>query len=256
MRLGTFCWYELVTTDASAAETFYADVAGWTMRDSGMSGIRYTLAHAGDTPVGGLMTLPEEARANGAPPRWLGYVAVDDVDSKLEALTDAGGKEHRAPQDIPGIGRFAVVADPQGAPFVLFRGNGSPPPGPAAGTPGHMGWHELHTSDWEAAFSFYSRLFGWTKSTAMDMGPMGTYQIIAIDGMDAGAMFNSPRGGPSWLYYINVADIDAASARITAGGGTIAFGPQEVPGGTWIIQAKDPQGVLFALAGSRPASKG
>ena len=79
-------------------------------------------------------------------------------------------------------------ADPHGAVFILFKGTSeeAPPPAPA-GTPGHVGWHELHAGDLDSAFAFYSGLFGWTKAEAMDMGPMGVYQIFAIDGVQAAA---------------------------------------------------------------------
>jgi len=87
----------------------------------------------------------------------------------------------------------------------------------------------------------------------MDMGPMGTYQLFTIGGAAVGGMFNSPAAQMArfWLYYFNVSDIDAAGKRVSDGGGKITQGPQQVPGGGWIIQASDPQGAAFALHGSR-----
>lgn len=243
-----FCWYELMTSDQDAAEKFYADVAGWTMADSGMPGMRYTLFSAGEHQVGGIMEMAE------MPPLWFGYVVVDSADDYAEKVTAAGGAVHKAPEDIPGIGRFSVVADPQGAVFVLFEpAPGDPPAFPPYMTPGTIGWHELHTSDWEGAFDFYSGLFGWAKDQAMDMGEMGTYQLVTTTGAQAdGAMFNNPQSPqPMWVYYISVPDIDAAKARVEAGGGTVLVGPQEVPGEMWIVQAIDPQGANFALVGPR-----
>jgi predicted enzyme related to lactoylglutathione lyase len=162
----------------------------------------------------------------------------------------AGGAIHRGPQDIPGIGRFAVAGDPQGAGFMLFQGTSSeaPPPTPA-GSPGHVGWHELHAGDGQTAFAFYSGLFGWTKAEAMPMGDMGVYQIFAIDGTPAGGMMTKMPQSPApfWLYYFNVEALDPAIERVKNGGGQIANGPMEVPGGSWIAQCFDPQGAMFAM---------
>ena len=96
-------------------------------------------------------------------------------------------------------------------------------------------------------------MFGWVKGEALDMGPMGTYQIFKSAGLATGGMFNSPgaRAAPFWLYYFNVDDIDAAAKRVTEGGGVIAQGPNQVPGGNWILQAADPQGAVFALSGPK-----
>jgi predicted enzyme related to lactoylglutathione lyase len=247
---GTFVWYELMTTDPQAAENFYRDVVGWNMRDSGMAGFRYTILNAGDVGVGGLMELPKEARDMGARPGWLGYIAVDDVDATAEQIKQAGGFVHRAPADIPNVGRFSVVADPQHATFVLFKANGMPtPPAAAPGTPGHAGWRELYAGDLASVFPFYAKLFGWTKGEAMDMGPMGVYQIFNIGDTMAGGMMTKPPNipAPFWNYYFNVDAIDAAVGRVTKAGGTVANGPMQVPGGSWIVQGFDPQGAMFSL---------
>jgi hypothetical protein len=161
---------------------------------------------------------------------------------------------HVPPTDIPNVGRFSVVADPQSAVFALFNSpNTCDAPLPERGTPGHVGWHELSAADWQKAFAFYSELFGWQKGDAMDMGAMGTYQIFSVGGQPVGGMMNKPPmvPVPNWLYYINVADIDAATDRVKTGGGQILNGPMQVPGGDWIIQGKDPQGAMFALVGKK-----
>ncbi len=249
-KQGSFVWYELITGDPAAAEDFYTKVVGWTMADAGMPGMHYTLAKVGERPVAGLMGFPPDVP--DPKPAWLGYIAVDDVDGMAKRVQEAGGALYRAPDDIPGVGRFAVVADPQGAVFMLFRGEGTPPPELAPETPGRPAWHELHTRDWGKAFAFYEGLFGWKKAEAMDMGPMGTYQIFATDELSVGGMFNNPEAPtPFWLYYFVVDDIDAALERVTAAGGRLVNGPMEVPGAMWIINAIDPQGAMFALVGPR-----
>lgn len=245
-----FVWYDVMTTDTKAAQGFYTGVIGWDARDSGMPDRSYTILSMGERMVGGLMPIPESARSMGARPAWMGYVGVDDVDAYSARVTAAGGAILRVPEDIPGIGRFAVAADPHGAAFILFRGSSDQAPTPVAqGTPGHIGWHELHAGDGERAFAFYSGLFGWTKAEAVDMGPMGVYQTFATGG-DAvgGIMTKRPEvPHPFWLYYFNVDAIDAAMARVKDKGGQIVNGPMEVPGGSWIVQGLDPQGAMFAL---------
>src|SRR5579863_8666094 len=119
--VGKFIWYDVMTTDMKAAETFYCNVIGWTAKDAGMAGHPYVLFSAGPAMVAGLMPLPDDARAMGVPPCWTGYIAVDDVDSFAARAKAAGGAIHRAASDIPGVGRFAVAADPQGAAFILFK---------------------------------------------------------------------------------------------------------------------------------------
>ncbi len=249
-----FVWYELMTTDLAGAEKFYRDVIGWDAQDSGMPGMSYTILSAGTTRIGGMMALPEAAHAAGARPGWIGYVSVDDVDAKAAQLTKEGGRVCKEPADIPGVGRFAVVADPQGAVLSLFKGASDAEPEPAPlGTPGHIGWRELHASDREAAFGFYAGLFGWTKDEAIDMGPIGIYQLFAAGDGAIGGMMTKLEAIPTafWLYYFNVEGIDAAVGRVAAAGGQILNGPMEVPGGRFILQCLDPQGAMFALVGPR-----
>ena len=253
---GQFVWHELLTGDVDGALAFYKNVVGWTHEDRDSGGSRYAMLSANGQGMGGIMAMPPEGA--GMNPVWMGYIGVSDADEGARRVAEAGGAVHRQPSDIPGIGRFAVVADPQGAAYVIFAGSdGNAEPAPFM-TPGHVGWNELHTSDWEKAFDFYSRLYGWTKDTAMDMGAMGTYQLFATGGAEArGAMFNNPQlPRPMWLFYFSVPDIDAGIDRIKAGGGTILMGPHEVPGGAWIVQASDPHGAMFALVGQRPDFKG
>ena len=249
---GKFVWYELMTTDAQAAEAFYRDVIGWGARDAGLPDRRYALLTVDDRPVCGLMALPEDACRAGARPGWIGYVAVDDVDASAAQARQRGGAVHRAPSDIPGVGRFAIVLDPQGAPLALFRGSTEAQSGRGpANAPGHGGWHELRATDQDAAFDFHSQLFGWTKAESVDMGPMGIYQLFAAGGETIGGMMTKPdaQSAPSWLYYFNVDRTDAAADRVRAAGGRVTAGPHQVPGGGWIVHCVDPQGAPFALVG-------
>jgi uncharacterized protein len=249
-----FVWYELMTSDAKAAEGFYSKVVGWKAQDSGHPGMNYTLLHAGDVPIAGLMALPKEACDAGAKPGWSGYVGVDDVDAYVGRITKAGGKVHVPPTDIPDVGRFAMVADPQGAVFCLFKPLSDMPRPPAdATTPGMVGWHELMAADGAKAFDFYAGQFGWTKDEALDMGAMGRYQLFAAGGPAIGGMMTKPAEIPMpfWTYYFRVDAIGAALERLKAEGGKVINGPMEVPGGDWIVQGVDPQGAMFSLVSNK-----
>jgi predicted enzyme related to lactoylglutathione lyase len=241
-----------MTTNQPAAEAFYGSVVGWEMADAGQPGMRYTILSAGKRGVAGLMALPAEACAAGAHPGWIGYVGVADTDAAAKRIAGSGGSIHRAPEDIPNIGRFAVVADPGGATFALFTPlpREQEPPPVELMTPGHIGWHELYAGNGqEAAFEFYSNHFGWTTIDLLDMGAMGRYRIFGTDGVPCGGMMDKPPqvAAVGWGYYVNVDGIDAAVERIKADSGQVLMGPSEVPGGSWIVQAVDPQGANFAL---------
>jgi len=252
---GRFVWYELLTPDPDAAEAYYTNVIGWgTLPTPGPNGL-YTLFTDGETPVCGMQKLPEKARKLGAPPNWLGYVVVDDIDAATNTARRLGATIYVEPRDIPNVCRLSVIADPQMAAIGMM-GWSSPPFKDAAcapAAPGHVGWHELLTTDVEKGFDFYNTMFGWQKAEALDVSDIGVYQVFATGDQLVGGMFNKPPAVPAtfWLYYFNVADFDAAVERVKAFGGDIATGPMEVPGGSWIVHARDPQGALFALVGQR-----
>lgn len=254
---GHFVWYELVTMDCAAAQAFYTHVVGWSTQDASAPGFSYTLFNAGKASVAGLMQLPQEAARTGATPRWIGYVGVDDVDATVELIKRLGGAAVVPPTDIPNVSRFAIIADPQGATLALVRWLRPPQrPPDEVNKLGRVGWHELFAGDWEKAFAVYCELFGWRKADA-DSGPLGTYQVFCAEAQTIGGMLTKPptMPVPFWLYYFNVADIDAAAARVRAAGGRIMEGPLEVPGGgSWIARCADPQGAVFALQGKRKSN--
>jgi predicted enzyme related to lactoylglutathione lyase len=118
---GNFVWYELATTNMEAAKAFYTDVVGWGAQDVPLPGVAYTLFTAGDAPVSGLMSLPEDARESGYRPTWLGYIAVDDVDVTAGRIAQLGGEIHVPPKEIPDVSRFAVAVDPQKVTIAVFK---------------------------------------------------------------------------------------------------------------------------------------
>jgi hypothetical protein len=220
-------------------------VVGWSAEHFGPPPGGYTTLNTPKGGVAGIMTL---GAGEGAP-RWIGYIAVNDVDAAAEKVKAAGGTIRQPPVDVPGMLRFCGVADPQGGAFVVFKGTS--PEGPPTGGPddaGYIGWHELMANDGAAAFDFYSGLFGWTQTGAF--GPSGDYRLWTDGrGADAGAVTSMPPGGhgPAWNFYFQVDSIEAAIERLKAAGGRVNVGPFQVPTGGWIVQGFDPQGASFCL---------
>jgi len=245
-RHGQFAWYELLTTDMAAAKAFYTNILGWVAADASTPKFAYSVFTTNQAPVCGLMDLPLEGRKMGATPRWVGYVAVDDVDSSVDQLKRLGGAVYVPPTDT-NIGRISIIADPQRATFALAQNLTYQQPTELDGQ-GRVGWRELLASDWKTAFPFYSALFGWQRAQT-DIDSTASYQMLLADGDPIGGMFTKLAVAPFpfWLYYFNVPDIAAAAKLVTAGGGRIAQGPTAMAGGNWIVRCIDPQGAMFAL---------
>ncbi|HEY4213219.1 MAG TPA: VOC family protein [Steroidobacteraceae bacterium] len=243
---GRFVWHELMTPDPSAAQTFYSKVLPWKSQPSGMPD--YTLWMAGTVQRGGMMAMP--ASSAGAPPHWITYIGTPNVDAAVAEVERLGGKVLKSAADIPNVGRFAVVADPQGAGFALYTPASAGDGNSASDTDvGGFAWHELYTTDLAAAVSFYTQLFGWEKGPTHDMGEMGPYQLILNGGKQVAGVFKPPHSEapPNWGIYVEVADAAKAAKAAKAAGGRVLNGPMEVPGGGWMAQIMDPQGGVFAV---------
>lgn len=246
---GRFIWHELLTTDPKAALTFYTRIVGWKTQ-AWEKDPSYTLLLADSGPVGGVMTLPAETKAMGTPPNWLSYIETPDLKATVDAAVRLGARVLKPLTEIADVGRFAVLADPQGAVFAPFT-PASPVQVNDPPKPGEFSWHELITTDYAAALRFYQELFGWEKTEAMDMGaPVGVYQMFGWGGKSMGGIYNKPKempAPPHWLPYAMVADSRKAATAVTEAGGKVMAGPMEVPGGDLIVLGLDPQGAAFAL---------
>ena len=257
---GHLVWYELMTPDAEASKRFYDAVVGWTISEPAPEFQGYRMIGRSDGgSAGGVLPLTAEMQQHGARPTWLVYVGVDDTDAAAAAIETAGGRVLMPAFDIPNVGRIAMVADPQGAPFYVMK------PTPPADRPNaqsnvfsvdqaqHVRWNELATTDPDGAIAFYRDQFGWGQEGEMDMGEMGKYRFIQNRGTTIGAVMRKPAQLPvsSWTFYIGVDDIDRAAESVKSGGGQVVNGPMEIPGGEYSLNAIDPQGASFGLVGPR-----
>lgn len=247
--LGRPVWYELMTTDPAAAESFYRNVIGWTSAPfEGAPGPYTIFRRSGDIGVAGLMQIPD---GMNMPPFWAMYIGVPKFEDTVAEIKRLGGREVSPVIDIPKVGRMQMMADPQGAAFYVMQPSSSEQRPETAPEIGEGSWHELMTIDAPAAMEFYQTVFGWQPSETMDMGEMGTYHMFNRPHGMIGGMMNKPpqlaNVPPHWGIYFRVADINDAVERIKANGGKILNGPMEVPGGDQIVNAMDPQGAAFSL---------
>lgn len=253
--MANFIWYELLTDDVAAAQDFYASLIGWQVDDSGLADIDYRIVATpeGDA-IGGLMQRPAGSPGGSV---WIGYLPVVDVDESVEAIVEDGGRVLMPAWSVAGVGRMALVTDPLGAPFYIMAAEGDQPSRAfvehgSGHTTGHVTWNERIASDPDRALAFFGRHFGWAHRGGMPMGELGEYRFLADGPVVLGALMACPPGGtPGWRFYVSVEDIDTAAARVSALGGTVEYGPVEIPGGAYSMSALDPQGARFGLVGPR-----
>jgi predicted enzyme related to lactoylglutathione lyase len=256
---GKFVWFELVSRDPRKAQAFYEEVLGWKVAPFPMGDVTYEMILAGDTldtMIGGYAA-PESDRQRA---HWISYVSVEDVDATAKAATAEGGKVVEAPSDIPGVGRKARIADPQGAEMCVMRNAAGDPPdtamahgGFASVTSGRWLWNELHTSHPTRALAFYEKVLGFSQRS-MDMGPGGIYHILSRGGVDRGGVTSHLQAGvpPHWLPYVAVDDADATIARARKIGATIPMDPEDIPGVGRFGVLQDPTGAVLAIMQPQP----
>lgn len=245
--LGRFCWFDLFTPDSAKSQAFYGDVVGWNIRNMAppdAAPYPMILPNGAQGPIGGIRA------TRGGHASWLGYIACDDMATSMIAAQDAGATVDGDPQSIAGVGRFVVLKDPTGASFALFRATDDTPGSDSRLGLGGIDWHELLTTDLDAAWAFYSKVFKWEPNGEVDMGQGGAYRMFKKAGgsHSLGGFMKAPEGmpGSSWIQCATVTDAGAALKRAKAAGAEIMMGPQEVPGGNYGT-FMDPQGAVFSV---------
>ena len=247
---GRILWHDMMTPDVGASHRFYSAVLGWGAQEWNDAGTPYTMWTVQGEMRGGYGPLPHELTAQGVPPHWITYFGVSDVDAAVADAESRGARRHFA-QDIPEVGRIAMLQDPQGAWFALFRPTTVMADSGTTAPVGDASWHELWTNDPAAAYDFYVHLLGWESAGEFEDPAIGKYRMFGRGGVPLGGvtmllpeMKDVP---PNWLPYFHVDDLDAAVGRATEHGGSVLVGPMEVPGGDRIAQCLDALGGAFAL---------
>lgn len=260
-------WYELMAPDPAAVAPFYRATLGWEIPAEGHdmpNGSQYREVRRADGGhAGGVLTLTPGMAEGGAKAGWMTYFHVEDVDAAVSKAQEMGASLHMAPMTMEGVGRMAMLADPQGAPFYVM--DPVPPPDrPDAQSdvfeprsPGHCWWNELETTDGPAATEFYKALLGWSADHAMSMGAQGDYRFLENGGTGIGAINPwKPEGmAVCWLPYFGVADVEAAKAAAESSGGRMTHDIHQVPGGDFIFTATDPAGAHVGFVGPKGAAQ-
>ncbi len=243
---GTFSWVDLATTDPAAAKAFYTELFGWETEDNDAGeGAVYTMCRVDGDDVSGLYELGQDQRDAGVPPNWTSYVTVAEADAAVARAPELGGGALGPAFDVMEIGRMAMLTDPQGAVFAVWQ------PGERIGAErvndvGCLTMNELSTTDLDAAGAFYEGLFGWTTAP-IDTGPEGPAMLAASnDGRLNASLTAQADVPPHWRPYFTVESTEATLERAQGLGGTLVFGPQVTPGGTFAILT-DPQGAVFGV---------
>lgn len=243
---GAFCWNQLNTRDLAASAAFYEGLLGWRVVTETVGGMPMHLFFCGEICVGDLMVLPED---HPAPPHWLSYVRVPDIDAAVARAAAKGATIHLPVMEIPEVGRIAVLGDPRGAVLGLHASDQAPR-APQPILPGTFCWYECMTRDLEGTKAFYADLFGWT-SKAQPMAGGFTYHLQhrgadQVAGMMAmeGDLWN---GIPDhWMTYVAVSDIEATVAKVEGLGGSVCVPVTDISIGRFAV-IQDAVGAVISL---------
>jgi uncharacterized protein len=244
---GIFSWTDLSTTDVDAAKALYADLFGWDYDDQPIpGGGTYSMARVDGLAVAGLSAV----QAEGQPPAWTAYVTVEDVDATASKAAELGGTLLAEPFDVMDAGRMAVIADPTGAVFSVWKA-GTSIGAELVNGHGLLSLTQLNTSDPDRATEFYSELFGW-RVEATEGTETPYWGIYLGDSLNAGMMLMPADQGapPHWLVYFGIDDVDAVAEKLGAAGGTVLVPKMQVPGGE-IVVGQDPHGAVFGVFSGR-----
>jgi uncharacterized protein len=245
---GTFCWVELATSDQNAAKSFYGSLFGWSVKDIPMGpDAFYSMFQLDSSDAAAAYTIRAEQRAQGVPPHWMLYIAVQSADDVTQRAAKLGGKVLAPAFDVFDLGRMAVLQDPTGATFSVWQPKQHAGTG-IGGVDGTLCWADLSTPNQALAGKFYSGLFGWTIATE-DEGGHGYFHIKKGEEFIGGippATHRDPNTPPHWVAYFLVSDCDATAAKAKELGARLYVPPTSFEEGRFAVLA-DPQGAVFAI---------
>jgi predicted enzyme related to lactoylglutathione lyase len=246
---GSFCWIELATTDAPDAKRFYSALFGWDFQDIPIApGLVYTTSRIGSGSIGALHQIIQPEADRGESPHWLSYISVASLPDTIARAVSFGATVVRGPMDVFDLGKTAVIQDPEGARFALWQ------PGRHIGAdavrePGAMAWNELAAHDSAKASAFYASLFGWTPRISAEE-ELGLYTEMLNGVVPACGILPMPEEWavpPFWLGYFAVGDCDVVADKAVALGGSVEYGPRDIPGVGRHAVIADPQLAVFAI---------
>jgi len=244
---GQFCWADLGTTNVAAAKKFYKGILGWEAQDLPMgNGVAYSMLRIKRKEVCAMYPMDPEQKKAKAPPFWLPYIAVANVDRTIQKAKAAGAKLCMGPNDVPGAGRMAIFQDPTGARFALWQARGNIGT-KLQGVPGTVGWHDLNTAQTAVAAKFYAKVFGW-KIKTMDFSG-NSYYMATLGGKGLGGIWphSLPNHPTAWFTYWFVKSCARTVAKVKRLRGKIILGPITVPETCKFAIIRDPQGAAFGV---------
>lgn len=242
-RPGKIVWADLVTGDLPRATAFYRDVFGWDIEMDTDAG--YAQAALAGQPVAAFASYRGDDRAGEAV--WLVSLAVLDVDAAVIAAGKAGGQIVQPAEDLPDRGRYALVRDSRGAPFMVLRATGGDPEDrPTRDNEWH--WAELWTDDVPASVQFYEQVIGY-RSVLVKARSGREFQVLGREEAARATVIKAPFPNvePNWLPYLQVADVRETLRRVLAHGGKVYLAPQKDDFNNDIAIVADPTGGVFAL---------
>jgi hypothetical protein len=244
---GKFVWRELFTKDVEGAKRFYAAMFGWNAVERPMGpDWSYTLWMLGDKQVGGMMDIGDLPPELGTiPPHWAVSVSVPDVDAAVRAAEAEGGRALSPCKDIPQVGRFAVVQDPEGAVLNVFHSaNGDP--ADTRPQDHEFCWENLSSTDPARVLGFYQKVVGWSAA------PMGDATVFSRQAGDetvgVASVGQAPEGSRSyWAPFVGVKAIAPYLAKCQDLGGKVLVDRTPIPDVGAFAVVEDPTGATFFL---------
>ena len=251
---GKLVWYELVSSDPARSKAFHAELLGWTIEGQETAGMKYELAKAGGKDVATIRQSDDKKTKS----HWVPFVSVPDVDAAVATVEQNKGKVVKAAMDVPDIGRYALVSDPNGSRFAVFKSVKSDDPDTDQAKQGEFVWAENLTRNKKAqasALAFYPAAVGYSASS-MDVGEgkkKSKYDMLSMTSGDkpkhrAGVVPAKPASlGGHWLPWVSVDDVDGTVGKVKALKGKVVTKPHDIPGVGRAAVVTDPTGAPLGL---------